>query len=437
MTVTELLESVRRVEVRTNRLVNDTMGGAYLSGFKGRGMDFEDLREYMPGDDGRDHQERVQCGAGAVKQIILTFCTLCVMSLLLCSCSTGPKPFAPAKQLPAETSMNKDAGHGGHLNVMISLDGEELPFILDTGAPVTVLDKSLEPKLGKSHGTASIRLADGVKQKTGIFAPPKLYLGKTSLMPGNFICTYDFKGHPMGILGMDHLQHYCVQLDFAVGKMRFLDPSKLNTNELGQCYPLTFKNGYPCINHSGLAGNNTNLLIDVGCNVDGAMSKGTNEFDGMYLPECHWNGQAYTNLIVAAISHANLLGLRFLGRHLVTFDFPHQRMFLKQTSVGPIDSTSPENDSESTQKSGIRFLMKLKENGELPGWPGEESKSAVYFQKPQDSDSNSATFSFWKSADSVSYHYEIVRTTKPSPWKLKRAWCVDTNGQLIQELTVP
>ena len=54
MTVTELLESVRRVEVRTNRLVNDTMGGAYLSGFKGRGMDFEDLREYMPGDDVRN-----------------------------------------------------------------------------------------------------------------------------------------------------------------------------------------------------------------------------------------------------------------------------------------------------------------------------------------------------------------------------------------------
>jgi uncharacterized protein (DUF58 family) len=53
MTITELLESVRRVEVRTNRLVNDTMGGAYLSGCKGRGMDFEDLREYMPGDDVR------------------------------------------------------------------------------------------------------------------------------------------------------------------------------------------------------------------------------------------------------------------------------------------------------------------------------------------------------------------------------------------------
>ncbi len=54
MTLTELLAAVRRVETRTNRLVNDTMVGAYLSHFKGRGMDFEELREYIPGDDVRD-----------------------------------------------------------------------------------------------------------------------------------------------------------------------------------------------------------------------------------------------------------------------------------------------------------------------------------------------------------------------------------------------
>src|SRR5208337_4410946 len=54
MNVSELLESVRRVEVRTNRLVNDTMVGAYQSHFKGRGMDFEELREYIPGDEVRD-----------------------------------------------------------------------------------------------------------------------------------------------------------------------------------------------------------------------------------------------------------------------------------------------------------------------------------------------------------------------------------------------
>ena len=54
MTIQEILATVRRVEIRTNRLVNDMMVGAYLSHFKGRGMDFEELREYIPGDDVRD-----------------------------------------------------------------------------------------------------------------------------------------------------------------------------------------------------------------------------------------------------------------------------------------------------------------------------------------------------------------------------------------------
>jgi uncharacterized protein (DUF58 family) len=54
MTLSDLLATVRRIEVRTTRLVNDTMVGAYLSHFKGRGMDFEELREYIPGDEVRD-----------------------------------------------------------------------------------------------------------------------------------------------------------------------------------------------------------------------------------------------------------------------------------------------------------------------------------------------------------------------------------------------
>lgn len=54
MTLADLLQTVRRVEVRTNRFANDMMVGAYLSRFRGRGMDFEELREYTPGDDVRD-----------------------------------------------------------------------------------------------------------------------------------------------------------------------------------------------------------------------------------------------------------------------------------------------------------------------------------------------------------------------------------------------
>jgi uncharacterized protein (DUF58 family) len=48
-----LVARVRRLEIKTRRLVNDMMVGAYHSHFKGRGMDFEELREYIPGDDVR------------------------------------------------------------------------------------------------------------------------------------------------------------------------------------------------------------------------------------------------------------------------------------------------------------------------------------------------------------------------------------------------
>ena len=49
----EILGRVRRMEVRTNRLVDDSLAGRYASIFKGRGMDFDRVRNYVPGDDVR------------------------------------------------------------------------------------------------------------------------------------------------------------------------------------------------------------------------------------------------------------------------------------------------------------------------------------------------------------------------------------------------
>ncbi len=47
----EILKKVRQVEVRTSRLVNDTLAGSYQSVFKGRGMNFDEVREYVAGDE--------------------------------------------------------------------------------------------------------------------------------------------------------------------------------------------------------------------------------------------------------------------------------------------------------------------------------------------------------------------------------------------------
>ena len=49
----ETLRRAQRVEIFALRQVNDAMVGAYLSRYKGRGTDFEELREYVPGDDVR------------------------------------------------------------------------------------------------------------------------------------------------------------------------------------------------------------------------------------------------------------------------------------------------------------------------------------------------------------------------------------------------
>ena len=53
MLPSEILRRVRRIEIRTHRLVNDTLAGSYHSVFKGTGMEFSEVREYTPGDDVR------------------------------------------------------------------------------------------------------------------------------------------------------------------------------------------------------------------------------------------------------------------------------------------------------------------------------------------------------------------------------------------------
>ena len=47
----ELLKRIRKIEIVTERLVRDRMAGQYHSVFKGRGIAFEEVRPYIPGDD--------------------------------------------------------------------------------------------------------------------------------------------------------------------------------------------------------------------------------------------------------------------------------------------------------------------------------------------------------------------------------------------------
>ncbi len=68
--ITDMLKKVRQIEIRTNRQVSDALAGAYHSVFKGRGMDFEEAREYAFGDEIRtiDWNVTARTGKAHVKK---------------------------------------------------------------------------------------------------------------------------------------------------------------------------------------------------------------------------------------------------------------------------------------------------------------------------------------------------------------------------------
>ena len=154
-----------------------------------------------------------------------------------------------------------------------------------------------------------------------------------------------------GVLGMDCLRNYWVQLDFDSGKIRFLDPKNIDPAELGKAFRLSNLD-HTYIHHSGLLEEGTSeLLIDTGFNLDGVVNpklfkrliqegkaqrvpvKVIGNVIGqvpelMSVPACMWAGETYTNLIVEA-GHPNIIGIKFLARHVVTFNFPGRIMYLK------------------------------------------------------------------------------------------------------------
>jgi hypothetical protein len=375
----------------------------------------------------------------------LTFA--CAGLLFLWSCATTPEPSAnaPAIELPADVAMNKEAGRGGHLIVSLRLEGgEELPLGVDTGTAITLLPKSLEPRLGKRLGTETFE-DFGVKHKIGIYAAPKLFLGNTLLVTGSRIGTWD---DAIGILGMDCLRHYCIQLDFQARTLRFLDSEHLNVAELGRAFPLT-GSGYAYIHHNGLfQEKSAELLVDTGHPLDGMVESGLFQRqvleqqtdpiallkDGVVndavpdlarFPNCVWDGDTYTNLTIGK-GRPNLIGLGFLARHLVTLDFPKRIMYLKQTSIGPL--------VDEDLEAALQCLRDLKEKGQLPGWPRSE-KGTMRLEIPPDSEI--FQFAARRPGDSSLYHYQVTRTSEDSPWKLEKAWQTDANDRLVKVYPVP
>lgn len=393
--------------------------------------------------------------------IFRAFVQLAVL-VIFCLCSIEN---ASSSALPADIALNKDAGRGGMVFVTIRLDdGEKLPFVLDTGSPATCLDQSLESKLGKRLQTKTL-WAFGTRSLINVYPAPNLYLGKILLKKsGDFIVTHDCSqmsaavGHPiMGILGMDILTNYCIQLDFNAHKIRFLDGKLADKNRWGNSFLLTYlQDGCPRINDNVIGAPGVGSLIDTGCSYDGWLipqlfQQWTDSTSPIIAgqaraPDGVLGEESYSGLHLRCVDpkllstgdthiQFNGLGLHFLARHLVTLDFPEQTLYLKRTSIDALDQKDINTSAKSDIASAAKVLKGLEQDGRLPGWSKIDNMTAS--KGTFVLDSRSITFNIQKSADPTTFHYKFTQSYYDGPWQLTRAWRTDSAGRTVQEYPVP
>jgi hypothetical protein len=359
--------------------------------------------------------------------------------LFLCSCATEP---AVRTGLPADVTMNPEAGRGGWLIVLIRLeDGQELPFVVDTGSKDTIFDRSLASKLGARLDTVTVNNWD-VTNKAGVYAAPRFYLKNVLLMTGAHVLAADLTTNTggclvKGILGMDVLEHYCIQLDFAARKMRFLDNRRANPQAWGKPFTLaaiSASDPRPLVTENLVGAREPRSLIDVGCTGDGWLQPSFyQQWTNRQIepkngeppdPDAWLSGDTYRGVyLIEENCDFSGIGLLFLSRHLVTFDFPNQTMYLKRTwnSYGPL--------MFGDMWGAFRFVKSLKEAGRLPGFSRTDEiiTEGPITERPRYDVRypNSITCILRKKGDPLFYQYTLVRTSIYAPWKLQKAWQTD------------
>ncbi len=98
----EVLKEVRRIQIVARRQVNDLLAGEYQSVFKGRGMEFDTVREYLPGDEIRSIDWNVTARSGA--PYVKTFCEERELTVLLAVDVSASGAFGSQRLTKMETA---------------------------------------------------------------------------------------------------------------------------------------------------------------------------------------------------------------------------------------------------------------------------------------------------------------------------------------------
>jgi len=182
----EILEKILRIDITTNRLVTDVFAGAYHSIFKGRGMEFDEVREYQPGDDIRsiDWNVTARTGFPHIKKYVEER-ELTVMIMVDASASVH---FASCGQMK-----NKLAAEIAAVLAFAAIrNNDKVGLLMFTDEP----ELYIPPKKGKAHVLRVIREILYFKPKAKSTNLPKVleYLAKVLRRRSTVFVISDFLG---------------------------------------------------------------------------------------------------------------------------------------------------------------------------------------------------------------------------------------------------
>lgn len=143
----EVLKKVRRIEIRTRHLVNDVFGGEYHSVFKGRGMEFSEVREYQYGDDIRNIDWNVT--ARNQQPFIKVFEEERELTVMLIVDASASESFGSVEQMKIEIA----AELGALLSYAAIKNNDKVGLIMFTDK----IEKYVPPRKGRSHILRLIR----------------------------------------------------------------------------------------------------------------------------------------------------------------------------------------------------------------------------------------------------------------------------------------
>lgn len=143
----EILSKIKKLEIRTKGLVNNIFGGEYQSAFKGRGMEFSEVRAYTFGDDVRQIDWNVT--ARSDEPFIKVFEEEREQTLMLCV-DISPSGFFGSQ---AQTKMELAIEICAVLAFSAIKNGDKVGLVLFTD----VIEKVVPPKKGRTHVLRLIR----------------------------------------------------------------------------------------------------------------------------------------------------------------------------------------------------------------------------------------------------------------------------------------